>query len=249
MDGMVGAGHKQCSFCFLITVRVRDSAFSSPCACEILLMQAASEMGSAAPMYNIGEAVRFLNAEQVLVDGAIVKSCDANGNAVVFSGGRQYVVHKTWMFRGHAKSGGASAGSVVEVMPDSGATRSTSPTSTAEFKSEAWRKVRADFSANASLFEPECLASLDLRLAAASAALQMGGKHGEAAGRSVVSLQAEKNRFIWKRDQALQLRIQPPDQTVGASPDTPQTVVGDERDDTVELDRATVRVTRGDSWH
>ena len=229
MDGIVGAVHERCSFCF-----------SSPCACEMLLLQAASEMGSAAPMYNIGEAVRFLNAEQMLVDGAIVKSCDANGNAVVFSGGRQCVVHKTWTFRGHAKSGGATAGSATDML-DSGCARSTSPTSTAGSRSEAWGKVRADFRADASLFEPECLVSLDLRLAAANAALQMGGKHGEAASRSVISLQGEKNRFIWKRDQALLLRIQPHDQTVDASPDTPQPVVGDEYDDTVDIDRATVR--------
>ena len=83
MDGKVGtrAPAVLCAYCF-----------QASCKCEVMLLQAASEMGAAVPEFDIGEPIRFVNSEQVLVDGAVVQTCGADGNVTVFSGGRQCIV-------------------------------------------------------------------------------------------------------------------------------------------------------------
>ena len=79
MDGKVGtrAPAVLCAYCF-----------QAGCKCDVMLQQAASEMGTDVPEFDIGEPIRFVNAEQVLVNGAVIQTCGADGNVIVFSEGR-----------------------------------------------------------------------------------------------------------------------------------------------------------------
>ena len=81
-------------------------------------------------------------------------------------------------------------------------TRTISP---ARRKSEAWAEIRSDVRENGCLFDPAELASLELQMAAASAATQLGD--GVVTKRRLITLQVDKNRLLWKRSEALQQRL------------------------------------------
>ena len=92
-------------------------------------------------------------------------------------------------------------------------TRTISP---ARRKSEAWDEIRSDVREKGYLFDPAELASLELQMAAVSAATQLGD--GVVAKRRLITLQADKNRLLWKRSQALQQRLGTQDEPDTNSP-------------------------------
>ena len=81
-------------------------------------------------------------------------------------------------------------------------TRTISP---ARRKPEAWAEIRSDVRKKGYLFDPADLASLELQMAAARSATQLGD--GVVAKRRLITLQADKNRLLWKRSEALQQRL------------------------------------------
>ena len=185
------------------------------CACDLVDMRSAQRKAAVNPIFSIGEEIRWLTRDEVVVPGKIIAPCNANGDARVLDhGGNSHLINKSWIFRG-----GGSTGSSEISQPIVGTPRAhTDPRPATRLSSAAWADMQAIKQGQSAVVEMRQLHETSLAVKAAARMAELT--------RANAALLAEIQRASVERDTLAASVLQ----SAFQRPDTPCTEASFEED-------------------